>query len=94
MVASATRLSIKVGTTVDRKILGKFLNFCPVISIDGSKMTPYSVESMMGQLKKSYAERVVSNGFDDKYIYNDNILKLDEEALKKFDDLRKILQEG
>ena len=54
-------------------------------------MTPYSVESMMGQLKKSYAERVVSNGFDDKYIYNDNILKLDEEALKKFDDLRKIV---
>lgn len=91
MVALATRLSIKVGTTVDRKILGKFLNFCPVISIDGSKMTPYSVESMMGQLKKSYAERVVSNGFDDKYIYNDNILKLDEEALKKFDDLRKIV---
>lgn len=91
MVAAATRLSIKAGETTDKVLLGKFLNFCPVISIEGSRMIEYSVDSMMGQLKKAYAERVVSNGFDDRYIYNDNIFKLDEDALEKFEDLREIV---
>lgn len=91
MIASATRLSIKAGNTSSRTILGKFLNFCPVISVAGSKMTPYNVELMMGQLKKAYAERVVNNGFDDRYIYNDNILKLDENALQKFKELEAIV---
>ena len=91
MIASATRLSIKAGDTSNRTVLGKFLNFCPVISINGSRMLPYNVESMMGQLKKAYAERVASNGFDDKYIYNDNLFQLDENALEKFKDLEKIV---
>lgn len=91
MIASATRLSIKAGNTSSRVMLGKFLNFCPVISIDGSKMLPYDVDNMMSQLKKAYAERVVNNGFDDKYIYNDNLFKLDENALQKFKDLEEIV---
>lgn len=91
MIASATRLSIKAGDTSNRTVLGKFLNFCPVISINGSRMLPYNVESMMGQLKKAYAERVASNGFDDKYIYNDKLFQLDENALEKFKDLEKIV---
>lgn len=92
MIASATKLSIKAGNTlIDRTILGKFLNFCPVISIDGSRMLPYDVDNMMSQLKKAYAERVVNNGFDDRYIYNDNLLKLDENALQKFKDLEEIV---
>lgn len=91
MIASATRLSIKAGDTSNRTVLGKFLNFCPVISINGSRMLPYNVESMMGQLKKAYAERVASNGFDDKYIYNDKLFQLDENALEKFKDLERIV---
>ena len=92
MISYATKISLKVGNTSNNKIvLGKFLNFCPVISINGSKMIPYNVESMMGQLKKAYAERVVSNGFDDRYIYNDNILKLDENSLQKFKELEEIV---
>lgn len=92
VVADATKLSIKSGdTSNDKTLINKFLNFCPIISVDGSSMTPYSVDSMMGQLKKAYADRVVANGFDDNHIYNDNILKLDENALAKFDDLRRIV---
>lgn len=91
MIASATKLSKKAGDTSSRTLLGKFLNFCPVISINGSRMIPYNVESMMGQLKKAYAERVATNGFDDKYIYNDNLYKLDETALEKFKDLQEIV---
>ena len=91
MVAAASRLSTKVGQSVDKTVLGKFLNFCPVISVEGSRMLPYSVDTMMGQLKKAYAERVVSNGFDDRYIYNDNLFKLDENALEKFGKLKEII---
>ena len=46
---------------------------------------------MLRELKKAVAQRVVSNGFDDKNIYNDNLLKLDDIDLKEFDDLKKII---
>ena len=92
MVAEAGRLSTKTGkTNNDRKIMGEFLNFCPVISIDGSNMKPYNVDSLLQQLKKAYTDRVVRNGFDDKHIYNDNLLKLDDIALSDFEELKKIV---
>ena len=92
MVAEAGRLSTKTGKTGnDRKIMGEFLNFCPVISIDGSSMKPYNVDRLLQQLKKAYTDRVVRNGFDDKHIYNDNLLKLDDIELANFEELKKIV---
>lgn len=92
MVAEAGRLSTKTGKTDnDRKIMGEFLNFCPVISLDGSRMVPYNVDNMLQQLKRAYTDRVVRNGFDDRYIYNDNLLKLDDIALEDFEKLKKII---
>lgn len=92
MVAEAGRLSTKTGKTDnDRKIMGEFLNFCPVIALDGSRMVPYNVDNMLQQLKRAYTDRVVRNGFDDRYIYNDNLLKLDDIALEDFERLKKII---
>lgn len=92
MVAEAGRLSTKTGKTDnDRKIMGEFLNFCPVISVDGSSMQPYNVDRLLQQLKKAYIDRVVRNGFDDKHIYNDNLLKLDDIELADFEELKKIV---
>ena len=92
MVAEAGRLSTKTGKTDnDRKIMGEFLNFCPVISVDGSSMQPYNVDRLLQQLKKAYTDRVVRNGFDDKHIYNDNLLKLDDIELADFEELKKIV---
>lgn len=92
MVAEAGRLSTKTGNTDnDRKIMGEFLNFCPVISVDGSSMQPYNVDRLLQQLKKAYTDRVVRNGFDDKHIYNDNLLKLDDIELADFEELKKIV---
>ena len=92
MVAEAGRLSTKTGKTGnDRRIMGEFLNFCPVISIDGSSMQPYNVDRLLQQLKKAYTDRVVRNGFDDKHIYNDNLLKLDDIELANFEELKKIV---
>lgn len=91
MVAEAGQLSIKAGSVNSKNAMGKFLNYCPVISISGSSMIPYNVNTMLQQLKKSYANRVVQNGFDDIKIYNDNLLKLDGIELEKFEELQKIV---
>lgn len=91
MVAQAGDLSTRAGSTGNQETMKMFLNYCPVIAIDGSEMKPYNVSSMLQQLKKAYVERVVDNGFDDVKIYNDNLYKLDEKALKKFADLKGII---
>ena len=91
MVAEAGDLSVRAGSTGSRESMKQFLNYCPVISVNGSEMKPYNVNTMLQQLKKAYVERVVDNGFDDVKIYNDNLLKLDEIELKMFDDLKGII---
>lgn len=94
VIAEAAKISAKVGKTTkeDREIMGEFLNFCPIIAVDGSRMSTYNVEGMLAQLKKVYIDRVVSNGFEDKFLYNnDHLMKLDALALKEFEGLKKII---
>lgn len=92
MVAEAGKLSARAGdTSTDRIKMGEFLNFCPVIGIEGSKMKPFNVDGLLQQLKRAYTDRVVRNGFDDPHIYNDNLLKLDGIELKDFEELKKII---
>ncbi len=89
MVAEAGKLGIKPGEVQSRKNMGEFLNFCPVIAIDGSEMHEYDVDSMLQQLKKAYASKVVQSGFTDNRLYNDELLKLDDLDIKLFEDLKK-----
>lgn len=93
MVAEAVHLTSKTGSIneTERVQMGEFLNFCPVIGIEGSKMAKYDVNILLQQLKKNYTERVVKNGFDDPHIYNDNLLKLDGLELTEFEALKKII---
>ena len=92
MVAEAGKLSARAGdTSTDRIKMGEFLNFCPVIGIEGSKMKPFNVDGLLQQLKRAYTDRVVRNGFDDPHIYNDNLLKLDGIELQDFEELKKII---
>lgn len=92
MIAEFTQLSTKAGnTSSDKKLIGEFLNFCPVIGMQGSAMTKYDVDTMLQQLKQAYTDKVVKNGFDDHHIYNDNLLKLDGIELKMFENLKKIV---
>lgn len=90
VLAKVAKVSAKAGKTndEDRKILGDFLNFCPIISIEGSQMKPYDVKSMMAQLKRAQIEAVVQNGFEDGSLYNDELLKLTEVELQDFKDLK------
>ena len=93
VLAETAKVSAKAGkqTEEDRRILGDFLNFCPIISIAGSQMKPYDVNKMMAQLKKAQIEKVVQGGFEDKLLYNDELLKLSEIDLEKFKTLKGII---
>lgn len=93
MVSSAVSVSSKVGKTKsgDKQIIGKFLNYCPVIAVSGSEMHEYSAHKLLQQLKKAYADKVVRNGFDDTNLYNDELFKLQEVDIKKFDELKGII---
>ena len=93
VLAETAKVSTKAGkqSDEDRRILGDFLNFCPIISIEGSKMKPYDVDKMMKQLKKAQIEKVVQCGFEDGALYNDELLKLTEVELRDFEDLKKTI---
>ena len=94
VIAETAKVSAKVGKTTgeDRKIMGDFLNFCPIIAIHGSQMKTYDVNGMLEQLKKVYVERVVKNGFEDSYLYNnDKLMKLEAVDLTEFEGLKKII---
>ena len=91
MVADAVSVSHKAGKGGDTVALGKFLNFCPVISVQGSEMRQYNTNNLLQQLKRAYADRVVRSGFDDTNLYNDELLKLTDVEIKKFDELKGII---
>lgn len=82
----------KTASENDRVKLGEFLNFCPVIGYNGTRMATYNVETMLEQLKRAYITRVTRNGCDDPRLYNQEMLrKLDAEALAKFKGLHAII---
>lgn len=93
VIAETAKISAKAGKTSqsDRKAMGEFINFCPIISIEGSQMNRFDVPRMLEQLKRVYVERVVRNGFEDNSLYNDELMKLDDLELQEFDNLKKII---
>lgn len=93
VIAETAKISAKAGKTSqsDRKAMGEFINFCPIISIEGSQMNRFDVPRMLEQLKRVYVERVVRNGFEDNSLYNDELMKLDDLELQEFDALKKII---
>ena len=93
VLAETAKISTKAGkqTSGERQQLGEFLNFCPIISIEGSQMKQLDTEHMLQQLKRVYVERVVQNGFEDGYLYNDELMKLTDVDIKEFDELKGII---
>lgn len=94
VIAETAKVSAKAGKTKesDRSSIGQFLNFCPVIAVEGSKMKTYDVANLLEELKKVAVERVVRNGFEDSYLYNDHLLMtMNKVELKDFDNLKAII---
>ena len=54
-------------------------------------MKQFDTEQMLQQLKRVYVERVVQNGFEDGYLYNDELMKLSDIDIKKFENLKAII---
>lgn len=93
VLATIPRLSTKAGKTTEnqKRAMGEFLNFCPVIAIEGSNMETLNVSRMLQQLKRAYVERVVRNGFEDGCLYNDELMKLTDVEIEEFKDLKGII---
>lgn len=93
VLAETAKISTKAGkqSAGERQQLGEFLNFCPIISIEGSQMRQLNTEHMLQQLKRVYVERVVQNGFEDGYLYNDELMRLSDVDIKEFDELKGII---
>lgn len=71
--------------------LGEFINFCPIISVDGTVMRNYDVDEMMRQIKRISVDAAINSGFDDDTIYLQDagmkIDRYDEEILRKLADV-------
>lgn len=93
MIAESVQLSAKTKSKnpIAEQQLKMFLNFCPVISVEGTNMKEFKVSMLLQELKKAYTERVVQNGFDDSRLYNDELLKLDDVAIEEFEKLKKVV---
>ncbi len=93
VIADVHKLSSKSkkGEDNERKALGEFLNFCPVIAVDGTEMHYYDVPDLMRQIKRVSVESAINSGFDDNTIYlSDAGLSrsdFDLEILRKLSDV-------
>ena len=71
--------------------LGEFINFCPIIAVEGTVMRTYDVMEMMRQIKRISVENAINSGFDDDTIYiSDAGMKLtdfDTEILRRLSDV-------
>ena len=82
----------KRGDEDGRIALGEFLNFCPVLSVDGTGMHEYDVPKMMRQIKRLTVDRAIKSGFDDESVYrSDTGIVMDENDVELFQKLGAIL---
>ncbi|MGF7003420.1 superfamily II DNA or RNA helicase [Lachnospiraceae bacterium PFB1-21] len=81
----------KRNTPEQKQKMAKLLNFLPILGIEGNKMQTFSVDRMLTQLKKVYAEKAVRSGFDDDSLYSDALLTINPEAAALFEKLRGIV---
>lgn len=92
ILAEATSTNIRQSNDNAKRIVLQYLiNYLPVISMKGSSTKEYNVDGLLQELKKAYADRVARNGFDDSKLYNDELLKLDDLEIEKFNKLREII---
>lgn len=78
LVIAATVLGSKrkgrSGAVIDdddrHKAFSDFLEFCPVVAIDGAEFKPFGVESLISQINRVQIDRALKTGFTDNGIYD------------------------
>lgn len=95
VLAEAMKVSARPGkqSDGDREKLGQLTNYCPIIAIRGGQMERYDVGRMFAQLKRVFIERVVRGGFEDNYLYNEELMKLGDIDIQEFAKLKGIIGE-
>ena len=94
IMAASTRLNTGVGkltSSVQKRKMGKLLNFLPIIGESGQGMKPYKVDSLLAKIKRVYAEKAVRTGFDDDSLYSDALLMIGKKDLDDFNGLKAIV---
>lgn len=81
----------KINSTEQKEKLQHMLNFLPILGQSGNGMKEFSVDKMLTQLKKAYADKAVRSGFEDTSLYNDKLLNLEDADLTKFKELKGIV---
>ena len=68
----------------DKETVRDFIDLCPVISMDGGKMSPMDVNSIYKKLESVYIDRLVRKGFDDNCLYvQEELNKIDPKLLNQ-----------
>lgn len=66
----------------DKETVREFIELCPVLSMDGGKMSPMDVNDIYKQLENVFIDRLVRKGFDDPCLYNqDELNKVNSEII-------------
>ena len=91
-VISESHNLTKKGKSSDDKLkdtLTIFMNYCPVIAINGTKMEPYNANSLMRQIKRISVDAAIKSGFEDDSIYKvDAGIVMDERDKEFFEALK------
>lgn len=68
----------------DKDTVRDFIELCPVISMDGGKMSPMDVNTIYKKLESVYIDRLVRKGFDDNCLYvQEELNKIDPNILNQ-----------
>ena len=65
--------------------MGEFLNYCPVIAVDGTVMKAYDTNRLLQQLKRAYAERAVPVSYTHLDVYKRQAQHRQREKVKTKD---------
>lgn len=83
-----------IGDDETHKEFEKFLEFCPIVAIDGAKFTPFKVESLINQINRVQIDRALKTGFMDNGIYDMSKFKaLSEQDIEKMNAIFQKLKE-
>lgn len=66
----STRGGVVIGDDGQKQAFEEFLNFCPIVAIDGAEFKPFSVEDLVSQINRVHIDRALKTGFMDNCIYD------------------------
>lgn len=66
----------------DKQMVADFIELCPVISMDGGKMSELDVNTIYKKLENVFVDRLVRKGFDDPCLYvQEELNKIDKDII-------------